>query len=192
MSRDFAQKSPRRGGASPLPEEEPVTQRRELPPWSWLIFGIVLGFGLSEGLDEDPAPPAPSRAAVPASAPATAEAPEAEDPERKRFDFYNLLPQQEVTTDPVEEYKSTPRDAENLPEYMLQVGSFRAIGDAERFAQRLKAREYDAVISSTTTDSGTWHRVRIGPFKDRRKLNMAQDAMARENIQSLLIRLPPQ
>lgn len=193
MSRDFAQKSPKRGGASPRQEEEVVTQRRELPAWSWLIFGVVLGFGLSEWLDEDPVAPAPRMAAVPA-APA-AEAAEAEvpqDEERKRFDFYNLLPQQEVTTDPVEEYKSTPRDAENLPEYILQVGSFRAMPDAQRLSDQLKADGYQADISSTETSSGTWHRVRIGPFKDRRKLNMAQDAMARQNIQSLLIRLPPQ
>lgn len=193
MSRDFAQKSPKRGGASPRQEEEVTTPRRELPAWSWLIFGVVLGFGLSEWLDEDPAPPAPRMAAVPAAptdVPSESDAPQAE--ERKRFDFYNLLPQQEVTTDPVEEYKSTPRDAENLPEYLLQVGSFRALPDAERLAAKLKADGYGAVISSTTTDSGTWHRVRIGPFKDRRKLNMAQDAMAKDNIQSLLIRLPPQ
>lgn len=193
MSRDFAQKSPKRGGASPRQEEEVVTQRRELPAWSWLIFGVVLGFGLSEWLDEDPVAPAPRMAAVPA-APAQV-APEAEAPqdaERKRFDFYNLLPQQEVTTDTVEEYKSTPRDAENLPEYILQVGSFRAMSDADRLAARLKADGYETSISSIDTESGTWHRVRIGPFKDRRKLNMAQDAMARQNIQSLLIRLPPQ
>lgn len=193
MSRDFAQKSPKRGGASPRQEEEVVAQRRELPAWSWLIFGVVLGFGLSEWMDEDPVAPAPRMAAVPA-APAQP-APEAETPqdaERKRFDFYNLLPQQEVTTDPVEEYKSTPRDAENLPEYILQVGSFRAMPDAERLADKLKGDGYPAMISSTETASGTWHRVRIGPFKDRRKLNMAQDAMARQNIQSLLIRLPPQ
>ncbi|MDX1320750.1 MAG: SPOR domain-containing protein [Oceanospirillum sp.] len=193
MSRDFAQKSPKRGGASPRQEEEVVTQRRELPAWSWLIFGVVLGFGLSEWLDEDPVAPAPRMAAVPAAPVAeTAEAEVPQDEERKRFDFYNLLPQQEVTTDPVEEYKSTPRDAENLPEYILQVGSFRAMPDAQRLSDQLKADGYQADISSTETSSGTWHRVRIGPFKDRRKLNMAQDAMARQNIQSLLIRLPPQ
>ncbi|WP_417598707.1 SPOR domain-containing protein [Oceanospirillum sp.] len=193
MSRDFAQKSSRRGGASPRQEEETAPARRELPPWSWLIFGVVLGFGLSEWLDEDPVAPAPRMAAVPAApAESTAEENAPQSEERKRFDFYNLLPQQEVVTDTVEEYKSTPRDAENLPEYILQVGSFRAVPDAERLSTKLKSDGYQAMISSITTDSGTWHRVRIGPFKDRRKLNMAQDAMARDNIQSLLIRLPPQ
>ena len=193
MSRDFAQKSPKRGGASPRQEEEIVTQRRELPAWSWLIFGMVLGFALSEWLDDDPVPPAPRMAAVPAVPDKTADKEGApQDAERKRFDFYNLLPQQEVTTDPVAEYQSTPRDAENLPEYILQVGSFRALQDAERLVVKLKADGYQAIISSTETASGAWHRVRIGPFRDRRKLNMAQDAMARQNIQSLLIRLPPQ
>ena len=193
MSRDFAKKTSvnKRGGASPRQEDAPVTQRRELPPWSWLIFGVVLGFGLSKLLDEDPVAPAPRMAAVPAASAAPdkgAAAPQ--DEERKRFDFYNLLPQQEVTTEPVEEYQSTPRDAENLPEYILQVGSFRAKADAERLVAKLKKQGHVPMISSTGTANGTWHRVRIGPFKDRRKLNMAQDAMAKDNIQSLLIRLP--
>lgn len=195
MSRDFAQKSSghKRGGASPRQEEESVAaQRRELPAWSWLIFGVVLGFGLSEWLDEDPVVPVQPMAAVPAplSAAEGGEDQIPQDEERKRFDFYNLLPQQEVTTAPVEAYQSTPRDAENLPEYVLQVGSFRAKEDAERLAAKLKNQGQEAVIATTETSSGTWHRVRVGPFKDRRKLNMAQDAMARDNIQSLLIRLP--
>ncbi|WP_051206345.1 SPOR domain-containing protein [Oceanospirillum maris] len=198
MSRDFAKKTSanKRGGASPRQEDAPVTQRRELPPWSWLIFGVVLGFGLAKWQGSGSEPPAlPRMAAVPAE-PAAVVPPDdsvaPQDEERKRFDFYNLLPQQEVTTAPVEEYQSTPRDTENenLPEYILQVGSFRAKADAERLVAKLKTQGHAPMIASTETASGTWHRVRIGPFKDRRKLNMAQDAMARDNIQSLLIRLP--
>lgn len=220
MSRDFARKSSRRGGASPRQDEEPaVTPRRELPPWSWLIFGVILGFGLSEWLDEDPVPPAPRVAAVPAAAPDAGTDPRstpyppgdtaAADPvtadtdadsgvgagsadaeEQKRFNFYTMLPEQKVATTPVKEYQPTPRDAENLPEYVLQVGSFRSLADAQRFAAGLKNEGFEPQISSTETDTGSWHRVRLGPYKDRRQMNKDQDAMARNNIQSLLIRLP--
>lgn len=192
MSRDFAQKSPKRGGASPRQEEEVAAPRRELPAWSWLIFGVVLGFGLSEWLRDTPPLPAPRMAAIPVPpAEVQPESGAPENSERKRFDFYNLLPQQEVTMEAVEEYKSTPRDAENLPEYMLQVGSFRAKEDAERLMAKLREQGFSPILASLESDSGLWHRVRIGPFKDRRKLNKAQDTMARQNIQSLLIRLPP-
>lgn len=193
MARDFASKpnTTRGGGASMIPQEEPEeVNRKELPAWSWLIFGVVLGFGLARWLDDDrPAPyipPVPEEFAqqsVPAQVGNDAET----NSERQRYDFYNLLPEQEVTMEHVPEYKSTPRDAENLPEYELQIGSFKAKPDAERFVDRIKEMGFTPRIIAS--DNG-WYRVRIGPFKDRRKLNKAQDRMARTKIQTLLIRLP--
>ncbi|MBB1487980.1 SPOR domain-containing protein [Oceanospirillum sediminis] len=194
MSRDFANKSSaNRASASPkpkAPDPQEVAQRKELPAWSWLIFGVVLGFGLARFLDEDKPvpeiPPAPVTEQAPLPAPAVSEQ-NSDSEERKRFDFYNLLPQQEVTMEEVPEYKSTPRDAENLPSYMLQVGSFKSRADAERFSEGLKRKKYSPVIAES---SNGWHRVRIGPFKGRRELNKAQNDMSRSGIQSLLIRLP--
>lgn len=185
-----------RAGASPRPKEAPVVERKSLPAWTWLIFGVVLGFGLArwtgEGASVDAAvitPPVPAQKPMAAQvAPTHAEE---EDPDRKRYDFYNLLPAQEVTTDKVEEYKSTPRDDESLPEYLLQVGSFKTKAEADQFMVKVKEMGFNPQVSSVTSSSGTeWHRVRIGPFQDRRKLNKAQDVMAKQNIQSLLIRLP--
>lgn len=196
MSRDFANKSNKtsnRASASPKPKEPEAresVQRKELPAWSWLVFGVVLGFGLARFLDDDkPAPvipPAPVTEQAPVPAPAVSEQARDSD-ERKRFDFYNLLPQQEVTMEEVPEYKSTPRDAESLPSYMLQVGSFKSKEDASRFSGGLTKKGYKPVIAAS---SNGWHRVRIGPFKGRRELNKAQNDMARSGIQSLLIRLP--
>lgn len=194
MSRDFANKSSaNRASASPkpkAPDPQEVAQRKELPAWSWLIFGVVLGFGLARFLDDDKPvqeiPPAPVTEQAPLPAPAVSEQ-NSDSEERKRFDFYNLLPQQEVTMEEVPEYKSTPRDAESLPSYMLQVGSFKSRADAERFSEGLKRKKYNPVIAASANG---WHRVRIGPFKGRRELNKAQNDMSRSGIQSLLIRLP--
>lgn len=192
MSRDFANKAPvnKGSGASPKPqEEEDVTARKELPAWSWLIFGVVLGFSLARWLDDDrPSPKIPPAPVAQQAAPTPAQVTTPEqDAERQRYDFYNLLPQQEVTMDPVEEYKSTPRDSENLPDYELQIGSFKSKLDAERFVVKVQEMGFKPRISASSNGR---YRVRIGPFKDRRKLNKAQDKMARSRIQTLLIRLP--
>ncbi|OPX54490.1 Sporulation related domain-containing protein [Oceanospirillum multiglobuliferum] len=186
-----------RAGASPRPKEAVVVERKSLPAWTWLIFGVVLGFGLARWTGESAQPvenlPAiqPARPQPQAVEPVAATPAEESDSDRKRYDFYNLLPEQEVTMDKVEEYKSTPRDDESLPEYMLQVGSFKTKAEADQFVAKLKEMGFTSQISSITAETGTeWHRVRIGPFQDRRKLNKAQDQMAKQNIQSLLIRLP--
>lgn len=193
MARDFASKpSTNRGaGASMIPQEETEeVARKELPAWSWLIFGVVLGFGLARWVDDDRPepyiPPAPADL-IDLAESTVPPVQEQSDAERQRYDFYNLLPEQEVVMEHVPEYKSTPRDSENLPEYDLQIGSFKAKPDAERFMDRVKEMGFKPRILSS--ENG-WYRVRIGPFKDRRKLNKAQDRMARAKMQTLLIRRP--
>lgn len=185
-----------RGGASLRPQDEPVVERKSLPAWTWLIFGVVLGFGLARWTEDSAPAPVVALAAQPAQVVKPEAAPAADsnveiNADHTRYDFYNLLPKQEVTTDKVEEYKSTPRDDETAPEYILQVGSFKTKAEADQFTGQLKEMGFTSQISSVVAESGTeWHRVRIGPFQDRRKLNKAQDQLAKQNIQSLLIRVP--
>jgi DedD protein len=49
--------------------------------------------------------------------------------------------------------------------YQLQVSSFRAQGEAQAFADQLRARGHKAyVVEAHVPDRGTWFRVRVGPF----------------------------
>jgi cell division septation protein DedD len=49
--------------------------------------------------------------------------------------------------------------------YQLQVSSFRAEGDAQSFADQLRARGHKAyVLEAHVPGRGNWYRVRIGPF----------------------------
>jgi cell division septation protein DedD len=49
--------------------------------------------------------------------------------------------------------------------YQLQVSSFRTAGEANHFADQLRARGHHAyVIQAEVPGRGTWFRVRIGPF----------------------------
>ena len=50
--------------------------------------------------------------------------------------------------------------------FVLQVASFRTSGEAESFATILRQRGHHAYVEQAVIPSrGTWHRVRIGPFK---------------------------
>jgi cell division septation protein DedD len=49
--------------------------------------------------------------------------------------------------------------------YQLQVSSFHTQGEAQSFADQLRARGHKAyAIEATVPGRGTWYRVRIGPF----------------------------
>jgi cell division septation protein DedD len=49
--------------------------------------------------------------------------------------------------------------------YQLQVSSFRSQGEAQSFAEQLRARSHKAyVVEASVPGRGTWFRVRIGPF----------------------------
>jgi cell division septation protein DedD len=49
--------------------------------------------------------------------------------------------------------------------YQLQVSSFRTQGEAQAFADQLRARGHKAyVVEAHVPNRGTWFRVRVGPF----------------------------
>ena len=53
--------------------------------------------------------------------------------------------------------------------YQLQVSSFHTPGEAETFAEELRARGHKAyVVGADVPGRGTWYRVRIGPFPSQR------------------------
>ncbi len=49
--------------------------------------------------------------------------------------------------------------------YQLQVSSFHTQGEAQGFADQLRARGHKAyVVEAHVPGRGTWYRVRVGPF----------------------------
>ncbi|MEQ3701417.1 SPOR domain-containing protein [Thalassolituus sp.] len=103
------------------------------------------------------------------------------------YDFYKLLEKQTVDVPEVEAYRSTPKDNVNY-EYRLQAGSFRSANDAERLRAQLLLEGLTAYQESSTVNGSTWHRVFVGPFKDRSKLNKAQDLLASYKISALVLK----
>jgi cell division protein FtsN len=168
-----------------------------LPGWLWLLAGVLLGLLLSAVVlfrdfrgDDRPRPnPA-------AAAPVELEPPLAqEDPRerRPRYDFYTILPEQEVVV-PREELArqaiepppaSQPAPGQRL---LLQAGSFREARDAEALKARLALLGHVAQVVPVTIDGNTWHRVRLGPFDSARDIEDVRRQLAANGVDSIALR----
>jgi cell division protein FtsN len=110
---------------------------------------------------------------------------------QKAFDFYTLLPDIQVKAPKVEAYKSTPKDASQKLNILLQAGSFKRLADANRLRAQLILLNLPSVVTqkATSASGSTWYRVRLGPFANRSTLNKAEDIMAQQNIESIRIKI---
>jgi cell division septation protein DedD len=93
---------------------------------------------------------------------------------------------------------ATPRGAPVAPgsegPYTVQVSSFRAVGHAQTFAQRLRDRGHHAYVSQPATDPNNveWHRVRVGPFNTLREANAYRATFEiRERRPAIVVRRAP-
>lgn len=108
------------------------------------------------------------------------------------YDFYTLLPDSEVIAPKVEEYSSTLKQTSDEKAYLLQAGSFRNPKDADRLRAKLIMRGLEPRVQQVSAkDGSTWHRLLLGPFESRSKLNHAQDILADANTESMLIKINP-
>jgi cell division septation protein DedD len=76
--------------------------------------------------------------------------------------------------------------------YQLQVSSFRTQGEAQGFADQLRARGHKAyVIEAHVPGRGTWFRVRIGPFQTQHAASQYRTSFeAREHVVPFIV--PPE
>ncbi|HET8808174.1 MAG TPA: SPOR domain-containing protein [Methylophaga sp.] len=124
------------------------------------------------------------------------------------FDFYTLLPeseevvtrpqakQQAIVTAPPEETvePETPIPAETAKgeiteSYMIQVGSFKKLSDADAYRAKLAFLGFESKVQTVTIDDkDTWHRVQIGPIAGRAQADAMQKQLRENAIDSLLLR----
>ncbi|WP_221795651.1 SPOR domain-containing protein [Oceanobacter mangrovi] len=106
------------------------------------------------------------------------------------YDFYRLLEEQKVEAPKVDAYVSTPKDAEVNYQYVLQAGAFRNASDADQMRANLLLLGLNAYQEGSTVNDSTWHRVYVGPFTNRSKLNKAMDILVSNNISPLTLKRP--
>ncbi|MBM7333243.1 SPOR domain-containing protein [Alloalcanivorax marinus] len=135
-----------------------------------------------------------------------------QDDDQPKFDFYAVLPKMEVIVPkgededgpsrPVKEAQparpaeqkqqddDAPVAGRNDKRFVLQAGSFRSQGDADRRRAELILKGYEVRIQPVKLDNGdTWHRVMIGPYNNINALHRAQDKLAANGVETLPIQL---
>ncbi|HEU0277543.1 MAG TPA: SPOR domain-containing protein [Rhodanobacteraceae bacterium] len=125
-----------------------------------------------------------------------------------QFDFYKVLPEKEVVIPnaelsamaKAEQQKAAAANgattaappAANAPAagapattasataggYVLQVGAFPSVSDAEAVKAKLALQGFTAHVQAVSLDGQTWNRVRIGPFPSATELQKVQKQLA--------------
>lgn len=100
----------------------------------------------------------------------------------KEFEFYTLLPDiEKVMPDDLPESEPT-RPVENL-DYYLQAASFREHADAEKLRAKLALKGYKSVTQAREVEGkGTYYRVRLGPYADKRKAKTAKNKLQKLGV----------
>lgn len=188
------------------PAKRAPARKGGLPGWVWLLAGLAVGLLVAFliWLDKMPAKPAPARNAVEKTAPTKAapkdtrsvkketppKAPAAPE-ERKgiAYDFYTLLPEMEV---PVPDSEPTAAGLPPTPvapgSYVVQVGAFRTLKDADARKAELALLGLVSAIQVITIDNNTLHRVRIGPISDLSRLDQVRNTLRQNDIPFMLLR----
>ena len=200
MPRDYKQRPARKGGAR--------TARRSAPPprrFAWFGAGVCVGAAATAALFlVEPGPASLGGGPAPRGGDAAATG------TKPRFEFYTLLPEKEIAIPeteiaapapapaPVREGSTraataatppAPADA-GVDQYLLQVGSFRKLADADRLKARLALLGHRATIQVVSIDGAeTWHRVRVGPFRGRRAASEARRQLTDNELESLVLKL---
>ena len=130
-----------------------------------------------------------------------------ETPEETSFEFYTVLPGKEVVVpdtppapkpapvaapEPAKvEDRSTPApEKRDSTRFMLQAASFRRAGDADELKARLALLGLEASIQKVNIkDSGTWFRVKLGPYLSGPEMEAVKARLKDQDIQVLTTRL---
>ena len=108
-----------------------TTPPKKAPAWAWLIIGLLVGaftmFLANLSKQADTAKPVVTKAEKPKATNKSEES-------QVRFDFYEILREQEVEVD-AKVIENTPQ--KNNYHYFLQAGSFRQAADADKMRAKL-------------------------------------------------------
>jgi len=174
------------------------------PGWLWMAGGLIIGLFVAFLVYLDgrpPGKPVPKQVSVPVEQadegeplePVKPPKPRDEPPPKPRFDFYTILPEMEVVV-PDQEVTGKPKkglaQVDKPGTYFLQTGSFKAFDQADRLKAQLALLGLEASIETVTINNKeTWHRVRVGPYKNLNDLNKARALLNENNITAVLLKV---
>ncbi|MCW8825479.1 MAG: SPOR domain-containing protein [Gammaproteobacteria bacterium] len=186
-SRGAPRSSSRRGGSS----------QKAVPGWIWLLAGLSIGLFIAflvSIADQEIGSKRASSAQKESSKKRSGRAdPKKESPAKAtrdgvKFDFYHILPEMELVL-PADEVEPNTKSAAIATQYIIQVGSFKNAADAESRRAELFLLNFEPSVQTVTIDGKqSWHRVRLGPFIDRRKLDLAQRQLQNSDIDFITLK----
>ena len=190
--------------------------KKSLPGYIWLLSGLAIGLfiALIVYLDKQPENNKDFGSAVQLeleklkkqtkkkNSESTSKAPVTAKKEPK-FNFYTILPELEVLIpesetrppQPASTGTSTSTNKASKPQhktnkqYILQVGSFQNLNDAKKLKANLAFLGLEADIQHVTVNKQAWHRVRTGPYRDKKQLYQKQKLLKQNDIPAISMEL---
>ncbi|MBN1378830.1 MAG: SPOR domain-containing protein [Gammaproteobacteria bacterium] len=120
------------------------------------------------------------------------------------FDFYTILPELEVVVPELEVLKgkqdksAQPATNEKRTDsaeltgneaFVLQIGSFKENQQADKLKASLALIGLEAHIQKVRVDNNTWHRVRLGPFDNRKTLNAIRQRLKENDLPAITLKV---
>lgn len=190
-------------------------QKKSLPGYMWLLSGLAIGLFVAfiVYLDKQPETEKNFGSAVQQELEKlkqqakkkepvktkTSNATKDKEQKEQKFNFYTILPELEVLipeseTRPPEVKKKTVSNnkkdkSTTSKQYVLQVGSFQNLGDAEKLKANLAFLGLEANIQHVTVNRQAWHRVRTGPYRDKQQLYKNQKLLKKNDINAISMEL---
>lgn len=130
----------------------------------------------------------PLKESAPKDPPAPVEKPK---PAKPRFQFYTVLPEKEVII-PEAEIKARKQEEKQgkAPPagdmYVLQIGSFKTYGEADRLKAQLAMLGVEAKIEVAQIGTATWNRVKVGPFISIASADKIRYQLRQSNVDSVV------
>lgn len=169
-------------------------QKRRMPGWLLMSIGMVFGLGVALiGYINGwvPKPDNPNNKPIAQTSKTIShskiedKSAELEAKSKQDFDFYETLQDMEVVIDEEELQQTQERKPVN---YLLQLGSFKNIEDAEALKAQVAFMGLSAEIQSVTVNQTQWHRVRIGPYKSGRKADVDKRNLEKNGFNALILK----
>jgi cell division protein FtsN len=111
----------------------------------------------------------------------------------EQLEFYEQLPKFEVVVPPKGKDSSKAGSTATIDKpgaYVLQAGSFRTFGEADRVKALLALQGVQSRIEKAPIETETWHRVRIGPIRNLQQLDETRRKLREAQIDAIVIRVP--
>lgn len=170
-----------------MPPAEPKSQAVQGPEYS---FSPTLP--QTPALDKLESAPPPAARPKPAPTPEVAREPEPPAVTPKAEEKREGEPRRPVATTEIKPKApaATRVSLTQNGDYTIQVSSFRSMDQASELKGRLSKKGYAAYVQSVDlSDKGTWHRVRIGNYRDKDGAErVASDLRSRESLPATVMK----